>query len=97
MAKVRIQARTSDLDTDDTADRDIDRTGDAEKPVGGSASARQSHLRGRTGALGLLVRVLRTEGVRGWYQVSFLFFTFRLFLYHRHHAAIIPWRRSRNT
>lgn len=67
MAKVRIQARTSDPDVDDAADHVVDRTDDAEKLVGGSAP----HPRGRvkqTGALGLLVRVLRTEGIGGWYQ-----------------------------
>jgi len=89
MAKVRIQARTSDPDVDDAADHVVDRTDDAEKLVGGSAP----HPRGRvkqTGALGLLVRVLRTEGIGGWYQVSFLFSTFRLFLLHRHHATLSP-------
>lgn len=93
MAKVRIQARTSDPDVDDAADSDVDRTDDADKLLGGSAPASDPHPRGRvkqTGALGLLLRVLRTEGIGGWYQVSFLFFTFRLSLLHRHHATLSP-------
>ncbi|KIM68509.1 hypothetical protein SCLCIDRAFT_1209330 [Scleroderma citrinum Foug A] len=71
MAKVRIQARTSDPDVDDAADSDVDRTDDADKLLGGSAPASDPHPRGRvkqTGALGLLLRVLRTEGIGGWYQ-----------------------------
>lgn len=67
MAKVRIQARTSGSDGDVDACGD-DRTDDVEKPLGGSS---QKHARGRTkqsGALALLIRVLKTEGVVGWYQ-----------------------------
>ncbi|KAI6167964.1 mitochondrial carrier [Pisolithus thermaeus] len=67
MAKVRIQARTSGSDSDEDMGRD-DRTGDVEKRLGGSS---QKHPRGRakqSGALALLIRVLKTEGVVGWYQ-----------------------------
>lgn len=67
MAKVRIQARTSGSDSDEDACGD-DRTDDVEKPLGGSS---QKHARGRakqSGALALLIRVLKTEGVVGWYQ-----------------------------
>ncbi|KAL4062267.1 mitochondrial carrier domain-containing protein [Scleroderma yunnanense] len=72
MAKVRIQARTSDPDVDaEAADRTNDRTSDAEKLVGGP-SVLHPHPRGvrvkQTGALGLLIRVLRTEGIGGCYQ-----------------------------
>ncbi|KAI6108156.1 mitochondrial carrier [Pisolithus sp. B1] len=67
MAKVRIQARMSGSDSDEDVGRD-DRTGDVEKRLEGSA---QKHPRGRakqSGALALLIRVLKTEGVVGWYQ-----------------------------
>lgn len=67
MAKVRIQARTSGSDSDEDVGRD-DRTGDVEKRLEGSA---QKHPRGhakQSGALALLIRVLKTEGVVGWYQ-----------------------------
>ncbi|KAI6042917.1 mitochondrial carrier [Pisolithus marmoratus] len=67
MAKVRIQARTSGSDTDEPAGRD-DRIEDVEKHLGGSL---QKHPRGRakqSGALALLIRVLKTEGLVGWYQ-----------------------------
>ncbi|KAI6155094.1 mitochondrial carrier [Pisolithus tinctorius] len=67
MAKVRIQARTSGSDRDEFADRD-DRIDDVEKHLGGSS---QKHPRGRakqSGALTLLMQVLKKEGVVGWYQ-----------------------------
>ena len=41
-------------------------SGDAHEEQGLPHAAR---LRGRTGAVGLLIRVLRTEGFVGWYQV----------------------------
>ncbi|KAH7884482.1 mitochondrial carrier [Phlebopus sp. FC_14] len=50
MAKVRIQARTSDMEEDSTL-------------------AHPTHPPTRkTGALGLLIKVLKTEGFIGWYQ-----------------------------
>ncbi|KAG6332312.1 hypothetical protein ID866_6776 [Astraeus odoratus] len=70
MAKVRIQARTSSSDdSNETVDRDDLIEDGGEKIV--CNSSRQTHTRGRfkpTGALGLLIRVLRTEGIMGWYQ-----------------------------
>ncbi|KAG8213455.1 mitochondrial carrier [Butyriboletus roseoflavus] len=53
MAKVRIQARTSEHDTEDDG---------LPQPSGSPAKAKQ------TGAAGLLIRVLQTEGFVGWYQ-----------------------------
>ncbi|KAF8434111.1 mitochondrial carrier domain-containing protein [Boletus edulis BED1] len=56
MAKVRIQARTSEGDTDEE---------------NGLADVPQPPTKAKTtqtGAAGLLIRVLRTEGVVGWYQ-----------------------------
>jgi len=56
MAKVRIQARTSEGDADDeTGLVDVSRP-----PTKANAT--------QTGAAGLLMRVLRTQGVVGWYQ-----------------------------
>ncbi|KIJ67031.1 hypothetical protein HYDPIDRAFT_150252 [Hydnomerulius pinastri MD-312] len=57
MAKVRIQARTSGPETDEEQGFP-----GPSPPAGQSAKVRQS------GALGLLIRVLKTEGFVGWYQ-----------------------------
>jgi len=54
MAKVRIQARTSDPDVE-------------EVEVLPGSSSRSVKAR-RTGALGLLIKILNTEGFAGWYQ-----------------------------
>ncbi|KAF9234236.1 mitochondrial carrier [Melanogaster broomeanus] len=54
MAKVRIQARTSDPDAE-------------EVEVLPGSSSRSVKAR-RTGALGLLIKILNTEGFVGWYQ-----------------------------
>ncbi|KAG9314815.1 mitochondrial carrier [Chiua virens] len=54
MAKVRIQARTSESDT----------SGENELP----SSSRPPAKAKQAGALGLLIRVLQTEGFVGWYQ-----------------------------
>jgi hypothetical protein len=56
MAKVRIQARSTDKDTSESEDLPGDQIGNT-KP-----KAKQS------GALSLLLRVLRKEGFVGWYQ-----------------------------
>jgi len=53
MAKVRIQARTS---------------GDAHEEQGLPHAARPRGRAAQTGAVGLLIRVLKTEGFVGWYQ-----------------------------
>lgn len=59
MAKVRIQARTSEHDT--------------EAEMGGLPHSSWSPAKVKqTGAAGLLVRVLKTEGFVGWYQVTYL-------------------------
>lgn len=55
MAKVRIQARTAERVTDDE--------------TGLPQSSRPPTKATPTGAVGLLMRVLETEGVVGWYQV----------------------------
>lgn len=55
MAKVRIQARSSDPDAEEVE----------VLPDSSSQSAKSSR---RTGALGLLIKVLNTEGFVGWYQ-----------------------------
>lgn len=57
MAKVRIQARTSEHDTDQDGLPHASRS---------PANTKQ------TGAVGLLIRVLKTEGFVGWYQVTCL-------------------------
>ncbi|KAF8841791.1 mitochondrial carrier [Paxillus ammoniavirescens] len=57
MAKVRIQARTSDVDVEEAKDLP-----DSSQLASHSAKTRQA------GALGLLIKVLRTEGFVGWYQ-----------------------------
>ncbi|KIJ12796.1 hypothetical protein PAXINDRAFT_170993 [Paxillus involutus ATCC 200175] len=57
MAKVRIQARTSDVDVEEAKDLP-----DSSRRASHSAKTRQA------GALGLLIRVLKTEGFVGWYQ-----------------------------
>lgn len=56
MAKVRIQARTSEHDADE------------EKGL--PHSSRPPTKVKQTGAVGLLIRVLKTEGFVGWYQVT---------------------------
>ena len=56
MAKVRIQARTSEHDTHESG-----------LPHSSQPPAKPKH----TGAIGLLIRVLKTEGFVGWYQASF--------------------------
>jgi hypothetical protein len=58
MAKVRIQARSTDKDTSESEDLPGGQIGNT-KP-----KAKQS------GALSLLLRVLRKEGFVGWYQVD---------------------------
>ena len=55
MAKVRIQARTSERHTGDEN--------------GLPHSSRPPAKAKQTGAVGLLIRVLETEGFVGWYQV----------------------------
>ncbi|KIK92186.1 hypothetical protein PAXRUDRAFT_830202 [Paxillus rubicundulus Ve08.2h10] len=57
MAKVRIQARTSDVSVKET-----------EGLPGSSRRASHSAETRQAGALGLLTRVIRTEGFVGWYQ-----------------------------
>lgn len=58
MAKVRIQARSSDTDT-------LENEG---LPGGRNGSTKSKA--NQAGALGLLLRVLRKEGFVGWYQVD---------------------------
>lgn len=58
MAKVRIQARTSEHDT--------------EEESGLPHSLRPPARAKQTGAVALLIRVLKTEGFVGWYQVAYL-------------------------
>ncbi|KAI9568195.1 mitochondrial carrier domain-containing protein [Boletus coccyginus] len=58
MAKVRIQARTSEHDT--------------EEETGLPHSLRPPARAKQTGAVALLIRVLKTEGFVGWYQVAYL-------------------------
>lgn len=59
MAKVRLQARTAD----DLFEDDVDlETTDGEKPA-----ARVSR---NPGAIDILTRVLKTQGLVGWYRVS---------------------------
>lgn len=55
MAKVRIQARSSE--------------GDTEEENGLPHGSRPPAKAKQTGAVGLLIRVLKTEGFAGWYQV----------------------------
>jgi adenine nucleotide transporter 17 len=57
MAKVRIQARAGDADASE----------DDCIPDGQNGKTKATR---QTGALGLLLRVLRKEGFVGWYQVS---------------------------
>jgi len=58
MAKVRIQARTSERD---------DAHDDVEKGLAHDERSPPAKAKD-TGAIGLLIRVLRTEGFVGWYQ-----------------------------
>jgi adenine nucleotide transporter 17 len=55
-AKVRIQARSADLEEDDGA----------LPPISGYHHDRSSHA----GAIAILNKVLQKEGVTGWYQVG---------------------------
>lgn len=54
MAKVRIQARTSERDTEEE---------------NGLPHSSRPPAKAKKGAVGLLIRVLETEGFVGWYQV----------------------------
>lgn len=58
MAKVRIQARSPAVDADDETGPILPHT----RPPPPTRAT-------QTGAIGLLIRVLKTEGFVGWYQV----------------------------
>lgn len=62
MAKVRIQARSADSDV-----------GQETLP---SHTPHHTNKTRHAGALEILARVLRREGIVGWYQVSYSFFFF---------------------
>jgi hypothetical protein len=60
MAKVRVQARSADLDQA----KDVK---DTQLPTPNTFHHKKTH---HPGAFDILVRVLQKEGFRGWYQVS---------------------------
>lgn len=70
MAKVRIQARSADIETDPEH----------------SAPHTFHHAKSKhPGALDVLSKVLKREGITGWYQVRYLcFFSFYIPLIFRH-------------